>query len=73
MSSELIEDIEDDRGTAVFLSMQKSGHAQLTLLEADEDKAVAFELTPDLQGCARAEAIARALKAWREKILCLSF
>ena len=71
MSSDLLEDVEDRDGTAVFLSMEVSGDAQLILMGADryaEGGLVSFNLTPDEEGLKKAEAIEKALAAWRAQV-----
>lgn len=67
MSSELLEDVEDEYGMACLLSMQASGHAQLTLMDADDETAM-FHFTPDADGLKKAETIEKALAAWRAQV-----
>lgn len=71
MSSDLLEDCQDESGCEVFLSMNSSGHAFLYVIKSSlslEEYSATFVLTPDLNGIENAKKIENALKSWREHI-----
>ena len=65
MSCELIEDLEDENGTSLGLTMKANGHAFLMI---GDDGVTYFSLPPDQRGFQAAETIERDLKAWREHV-----
>ena len=67
MSADLLEDVEDVLGTSVGLAMSASGHAVLSLQDANENL-IDFQLTPDDVGLRDAERIEGALRTWREQV-----
>jgi hypothetical protein len=72
MTSELIEDIEDKRGTAIMLSMRATGHAVLTLMDkTDEIQMIDFHLDPNANGLELSKKIEQGLIAWREQVVYL--
>lgn len=68
MSSEFLEDIDDDEhGTTVLLSMRASGHAFLhisTDVDDSDYESRYYHLPPNEQGWRNAEKIAAALTEW---------
>jgi hypothetical protein len=67
MSSELIEDVEDDRGTAIFMSMNVHCHAVLAVVEGPE-RWGEFRFAPDANGLALAEKVEAGLREWRRHV-----
>lgn len=65
MSTELIEDLEDDNEVSVGLEMNAWTHAWLCL--GSDNDWVRFHLTPDAAGIAAAKRIEDALRIWRHK------
>ena len=74
MSSDLIEDLEDDKETSVFLEMNVNGHAFLTITEKEDGyeccgpPSAMFHFSPTPEGFAAAERIASALKGWVDHV-----
>jgi hypothetical protein len=70
MSSDILEpSLEDDHGRSIGLEMNAHGYAFLTIYAAEgEEGGPPLTLTPDAEGFAHAEAIERALSAWREQV-----
>lgn len=74
MSSDFLEDVEDDKGTVVLLTMSAGGLAELTIMEPDKDafnfskdgSLASLRLIPNEAGWGNATKIADALKAWVE-------
>jgi len=63
MSSELIEDVEDEAGASVMLAMTVHKCAFLSI--NDTRDSVAFCLIPSPEGIRHAKAIENALAEWR--------
>lgn len=79
MSSDYLEDVQDDKETVVLLTMRVNGFAELTIMEADElientdiikrDGAMAtLRLPPNEEGIANATKIANALSNWVQHV-----
>ena len=75
MSSELIEDVDDDHGTCVLLTMNVYNHAFLNVCEDNENSSNdlergvgSFHLAPDTGGLALAEKIEAGLREWRRHV-----
>jgi hypothetical protein len=73
MSADLIDDLTDENGVKLEMFMNARGHAFLTLYGGKDHEPdpgpdmVTLHLPPTSEGHAQAEAIERALKAWREQ------
>jgi hypothetical protein len=72
VSSELIEDVEDQRGVSVSLTIFWNGFAELTLHDVPSDSnssigpMISFNFTPDKKGFDTSKQIEDALRQWRE-------
>ena len=65
MSSDFLDDVEDNKGNVVLLNINVSGFAELTIMEP-EGNIVSLQLTPDKTGWSNAIKIVNALKHWVE-------
>ena len=68
MSADLLEDVEDQNGTSITLSMDVNGYATLSLYPY-ENGSPDFQFYPDNDGLLLAEKIENALRNWREHII----
>jgi len=67
MSSDYLQDVEDESGNTVMLDMNAHCHAWLTIMPLDEEKdSVSLHLSPDELGWRNAMQISEALKNWVE-------
>ena len=69
MSSEYLEDVEDDNENSVLLTYYVNGWAHLTILEDDKEgtidsRVAQFSLSPNEKGWENALKISEALKEW---------
>jgi hypothetical protein len=62
MSSDLLVDCDDNKGTGIYLSTNVHGFARVYIIGNNEGDD--FELTPDKQGFENAEKIISALQEW---------
>jgi hypothetical protein len=73
MSSDLLEDLEDEKGVSISFAMAVSGVAYLNLTDKEDPLGIPgcslnFRLAPNKQGLEAAETLEKALSAWREQV-----